>query len=37
MGCRKVVTVLALARVHLGSGSPDVPRPARFYIRGTLL
>lgn len=28
MGCRKVVMVLALARVLLGSGSPDVSEPA---------
>jgi hypothetical protein len=28
MGCRKIVMVLALARVLLGSGSPDVPEPA---------
>lgn len=28
MGCRKLVMVLALARVLLGSDSPDVPGPA---------
>jgi hypothetical protein len=33
MDCRRIIMVLALARVLLGSGSPDVPEPA---VRPTL-